>query len=89
MDFTKILVQPLFKNLTAFWSTVEKVEPFYYAGDKTKVVFLIKGHYNVSKAFSRSRNRSSLGMFFSLTKEMILSKSRMFSPIHLPFMKPV
>ena len=59
-----------------------------HAGTETKIlsVFVMKGHSIVSKAFSKSRNKSSPGMFLSLAKRITLSISRMFSPINLPLM---
>ena len=52
-------------------------------------VHLIKDHSSKSKAFSKSMKSSKLGMLFSETYFMILSISLMFSPINLPFRKPV
>ena len=49
----------------------------------------IKDHSSESKAFSKSIKSSKPGMLFSEAYFIILSISLMFSPINLPFRKPV
>ena len=49
----------------------------------------MKGHSIVSKAFSKSKNRSNPGIFLSFAKPITLLISRMFSPMNLPSIKPV
>ena len=49
----------------------------------------MKDHSSVSKAFSKSRKRSSPGIFFSAVYLIKLSMKGMFSPMNVPLIKPV
>ena len=50
----------------------------------------MKGHFMVSKASSKSKNRSNPGISFCFAKQITLSISRIFSAIYyLPLIRPV
>ena len=66
MDQKEVACPPVVHN-TAFRVVIESFEPLNNgrAKSKRKKCFCIKGHSNVSKAFSKSRKSSSPGNFFS------------------------
>ena len=56
---------------------------------KNRKVSKINDHSRESKAFSKSMNSSNSGIFFSEAYWIIPSMCLMFSPMNLPFIKPV
>ena len=56
---------------------------------KNRKVSKINDHSRESKAFSKSINSSNPGIFSSVAYWIIQSMSLMFSPMNLPFIKPV
>ena len=56
---------------------------------KASSVIIIKGHSRESKASLKSRDTRILGMLCVLVNSIVSIISRIFSPIYLPFIKPV